>query len=140
MKVGIIYFAEKSDSPVLETARAVTRSLEKIGHTTELIDGYKDLIRVSGISYICFCLQGQSAMSAAINPRISAQLNQVTGLAGKRGCVFFQKQLFWPEKSLQRALRVIEAQGVFLRNSFVVAKPEAAGVFASRLDLEPLPR
>lgn len=137
MKIAVIHFSESSGSKVVDTAKAVARGLDRSGKSADLIDGYRDVLRLSVYTYLCICCEGTSFFTAGINADLAKRLEQATGLSGKRACVLVQKKLFWPDKTMQKLLRAVESQGVYLRNSLVADKNDETEAFAARLDVEP---
>lgn len=137
MRVAIVYFPESKSSKLGALAQEAARGIESQGKQYELINGYTDMIRGGMFSYLCFCVEGKTAFGSKIDPRFSSCLDQASSITGKRASVLMQKKLMFSQKTMQRYMRAIEGQGVFLRNSLVVEKQGEAQSFTAKLDLEP---
>lgn len=140
MRVAVVYFPESKASRLESLARDVARGIESQGKQSDVINGYSDMIRGGMYSYLCFCVEGKTAFGSKIDPRFSSCLDQASSISGKRATVFMQKKIMFSQKTMQRYMRAIEGQGVFLRNSLLVEKAGEVLDFTAKLDLEPQSR
>jgi hypothetical protein len=137
MKIAVLYFAESTNSKVSAIAKVCSQAFASIGKSVDLVDGYRDGLRLQQYAYLCIVMESVSSTGNTVNPKIKKIFDQSTGFVGKRCCVIMPGKLLWPMRSLQNAMAMIEAQGGFIRNSALVVKDFDISGFIGRLDVEP---
>jgi len=125
--IAVVFFAERSGSRMLETARALARGLEASGARTELVDGLRERgKRLSSHGSLALCCETRSFFSARIPDTVSAFLASAGAVGGKPSHAFLVGSCLRPRRALSRLMALMEGEGIFIRYSEALSSPARA--------------
>lgn len=133
-KVAVVYYASKTDSKIEKFSKALAEGLQEQGDTVGVFNlRLADDFRAALYEYVCFGSEAESFFSSKIPASFGKRLEQLSNLEGKRAMAFSEKKLFFPVKLSNRLMKIVESQGVFLRNTAIFDSVEEAKLFGTKL-------
>lgn len=126
MRVAVVFCAEKRRDRLRNCAAALAAGIEEQGYHVDLFDGDTDInISLTIYNYIAVGVTPSSIFGGKIPATVSALLENSGMLAGKRSCAFAVKTA-GGRKALQKLMKVMEHEGMFLKYSDLFSSPEEA--------------
>ncbi|MFW5742785.1 MAG: hypothetical protein ACOC37_00845 [Spirochaetota bacterium] len=130
MRVAVVFVPQTKREKLLEISKALASGIESQGHRVDLVDASRDVnTKLTIYEYIAVGTEVVSLFGGKIPPRVSEFLKTSGAVAGKRSFAFVTKKAIGAEKGLQRLMKQMEAEGMFLKLSDVLSSaPEAAEI------------
>ena len=121
MRAGVVFFAEKKKSAMIEIARGLAKGLEAAGHRVDIIDGLEDSnVRLTMFEYIAVGCESLSFFTGRISDRIPSFLANSGMISGKRSFAFAIRHPFSARRALSRVMKCMEKEGMYLKFSDVL--------------------
>ena len=137
MRVAVIFFAESRNSKLKTLSVALSSGMESLGYQVEIIDGFREKnITLTGFSYIAVGTESVSLFGGRISPTSSSILSTSGSILGKRSFAFTSKKGLRNSKTLLALMRVMETEGMLIKNSAVLSTKDDAFSTGSKLHIE----
>ena len=136
MQVGIVYAgADRNGAKLKAIAEAFAKGLEAQGHQADIISACEEGTRLTLYDYVIVGAEPVSFFSAKIPESISKFLAQAGTVSGKR-CLAFIPSCLRKGKTLQNLMKAMEREGMYLKLSEVIKRPDEALAIGKRLSVE----
>ncbi len=137
MQVCIVYAAANRNSSdrIRNIAQSFQKGLEMQGHQAEIINAYDEDTRLTRYDYVVLGAEPVSFFSARIPEIVKKFLAQSGTITGKR-CMAFITGGLRKGKTLQNLMKAMEGEGMILKLSEVIKKPDEAMAIGKRLNVE----
>jgi len=133
MRVAVVFIGVKYREKLIGLAKSLQKGLQAQGHQVDLVDGSKDVnTKLTGHEYIAVGSESIS-FGGKIPDKVSEYLGIAGMISGKRSYAFIVKKGFGTEKALDRLMKAMEAEGMYIKNSDIITSPEEAEVLGKRL-------
>lgn len=127
MKIAIVYFSGKNRAKMLDTAKGIAAGLSEQGHTADLIDGIKDInAKLTMYEYIVVGTEAVTLWGGKIQRNVGEFLSSAGVVSGKKSCAYIIPRGVRLLKTLKKLMNTMEHEGMFLKNSQIVASYEEA--------------
>jgi menaquinone-dependent protoporphyrinogen IX oxidase len=134
MRAAIVFFAVNKRDKLLQISKAVAAGIESQGHTVDIVDGAHDVnTRLTVYEYIVIGTETSSSFGGKIPEKVAEFLKSSGMVAGKRCFAFLLKGRFGVSKGLQRLMKVMEGEGMFLKFSEILTSAAEATEIGKRL-------
>ena len=136
MRVAVVYFRNGSEK-VRNIATSMARGIESQGHQVSLVDAETESdTRLSIYEYIVLGTSSDSFFSSKIPSRISEYLKNAGKVSGTKSYAFLVKSGLFASKSIHLLMKSMEAEGMFLKISDLIATPEEAELIGKKLQIK----
>ena len=136
MRVGVVFVPQSKRDKLLEISKALASGIESQGHQVDLIDASRDVnVKLTIYEYIAVGTEVVSLFGGKIPQKVSEFLRSSGVVAGKRSFAFVTKKAIGAEKGLQRLMKQMEGEGMFLRFSEVLSSAAEAKEIGKRLKI-----
>jgi len=136
MRAGIVFFSVMNRERILSLVRSLARGIEAQGHQVDIIDGNHDIqAKLTMYQYIAIGTETLSNLSSKIPGKIGQFLGASGMIAGKRCFAFVTKNLFGSGKALSRLMKLMEQEGMFIKNSLVLNSTAEAEEVGKKLQI-----
>ncbi len=137
MQVCIVYAAanRNSSARLRSISESFQKGLEMQGHQADIINAYDEDVRLTRYDYVVIGSEPVSFFSAAIPEIVKKFLAQAGTITGKR-CMAFITGGLRKGKTLQNLMKAMEGEGMILKLSDVIKKPDEAMAIGKRLNVE----
>ncbi len=139
MRVCVLYCGKGSNSPKLkEISSALSKGIENQGanHTIDIFDMRLEMgKKVSMYDYIIVGTENESLWGGTIPDMVNKFLEQAGSISGKRCMAFITSGGIRSSKTLQRLMKTMESQGMYLKTSDILKKPDYATAVGKRLHI-----
>jgi hypothetical protein len=136
IRAAVLYFPKTSSSPLKAAAEALAAGMRTQGAQVDLVDGTKTRdFKLTGCHYIAVGCDVRSLFKGALAPELAPALANGGIVAGKKSFAFVSPGLGAP-KTLMRLMKALEHEGMMVRFSEILAKPEDAKALGQRLKLD----
>lgn len=137
MRVAVVFFGAGKRERLAEIARGVAEGIEKQGHTVDIIDGERDAnTSLTPYRYVAVGTVAASLFRGKIPPAVAQWLGRSGMVSGKKSFAFLATAPLGAPRALQRLMKVMEHEGLFIRYSEVLRSREEAALVGSRLKLD----
>ncbi len=127
MKIAIVYFSQGNRTKLQDVARGLYEGLLEEGHNADLIDATKDInTKLTMYEYIAVGAVALNFWGGKVDPKIGHFLSNAGILSGKRSFAFITQKGIRQMKTLKALMDTMEHEGMFLKNSHIVASYEEA--------------
>ena len=134
MRVAVVFVSDGKRGKLLEISKALVSGIESQGHTVELVDGAHDVnVKLTVYEYIVVGTEITSTFGGKIPDKVEVFLKNCGMVAGKRSFAFVLKQNFGATKGLQRLMKVMEGEGMYLKFSEILTSTPEATEIGKRL-------
>ena len=134
MKIAVVFFAGNNRNQLTETAKGLQQGLEKQGHQVDLIDGDRDVnVKLTIYEYICIGATAINFFGGKVNGHIPKFLANSGLVSGKRCFAFTTKTGLRQMKTLRALMKLMEHEGMYLKNSDILANSQEAEEVGKRL-------
>ena len=136
MQVCIVYAAKSRESgDKLKTiCQSLAKGLEMQGHQADVVNAHDDT-RLTLYDYVVIGSESVSFFSASVPEILTKFLAEAGTVSGKR-CMAFITPCLRKGKTLQNLMKTMEREGMMLKISEVIKKPEEALAIGKRLNVE----
>ncbi|WP_041395452.1 flavodoxin family protein [Parasphaerochaeta coccoides] len=138
MRVCILYASSGNENKSLRAiVSALSEGISTQGHDVEMFD-----MRLEGqkvVSYYDYIIVGTEAAGfwgGKIPSIVPSFLKQAGTVSGKRCMAFITKGGLRKQKTLGALMKTMEAEGMYLKTSDVVSKPDYARIIGKRLHID----
>ncbi|MBO8436686.1 MAG: hypothetical protein IAA97_06880 [Spirochaetes bacterium] len=136
MQVCIVYAGADRNGAKLKTlSEGFAKGLEAQGHQVDIISAYDEGTRLTLYDYVIMGAEPVSFFSAKIPDAVSKFLAQAGTVSGKR-CLAFIPSCLRKGKTLQNLMKAMEREGMILKLSEIIRKPDEAMAIGKRLNVE----
>ena len=134
MRVAVVFVSQGKRDGLLKISKALASGIETHGHTVELVDGAHDVnAKLTVYEYIAVGTEITSSFGGKIPDKVEEFLKSSGMVAGKRAFAFVLKQSFGAAKGLQRLMKVMEGEGMYLKFSEILSSAAEATEIGKRL-------
>jgi menaquinone-dependent protoporphyrinogen IX oxidase len=136
MRVAVVFVPQAKRDRLLEISKALAAGIEAQGHRVELLDATRDTnVKLTVYEYIALGTEVVSLFGGKIPEKVSEFLRATGPMSGKRSFAFVTKKAIGAEKGLQRLMKKMEGEGMFLKFSEVLSSPAEATEIGKRLKI-----
>jgi len=136
MRVAVLYFKNGSEK-VKDIASHLARGIESQGHQVTLVNGDTDTdSKLTIYEYILIGTAPNSLFSGKISERISDYLKNAGRVSGTKCYAFIVKKGFFVSKALQRLMKCMEKEGMFLKISDIITSKDEAEAIGKKLHIK----
>ena len=137
MKVAVVFMAPKNRDRMLSLARALGRGIESQSHQVDILDGAREVnVKLTIYKYIAFATESISMFGGKIPEQVGRFLSSAGQVAGKRSFAFVPKTRLGAGRALFRLMKIMESEGMYLKNSEVIQSEIEAEEIGKRLHIE----
>ncbi len=136
MRVAVVFFAGRKRNELLDITRSLAKGIESQGHQVDIVDGERDVnAKLTMYNYLAVGASAVSSWGGGIPDRLSTFLSNAGIVVGKRSFAYILKTGFRTGKTLNRLMRGMEQEGMYLKNSEILSSPVEAEEIGKRLKL-----
>ncbi len=137
MRVAIVFIGEKKRDQLLSLSKGLAKGLESQGHQVDIIDGNRDVnTKLSIYKYIAIGTEAVSAFGGKIPDKVSTYIANGGMISGKRAFAFVIKSFLGATRALIRLMKIMEAEGMFLKFSQIIQSELEAEEIGKRLHIK----
>lgn len=117
-----------------QLAAALGKGIEKQGNQVDLYDGRKDSnVKLTMHQYVVVGAESASLFGGKIPEQVHAFLAGSGVVSGKKCFAFVPTSTFGSSKALAHLMKVMEGEGMFLKNSEIIRSTQEAEEMGKRL-------
>ncbi len=136
MQVCIVYAGkDRNGGKLKEIAGAFAKGMEAQGHQADVLNAYDADSRLTRYDYVVIGSEPVSFFSAKVPEIVKKFLCQAGLVSGKR-CMAFISGGLRKGRTLQNLMKIMESEGMILKLSEVISKPDEATAIGKRLNVE----
>ena len=136
MRAAVVFFEGKSRKRLLGLAQALAKGIEAQGHQVDVIDGGHDVnSKLTIYRYVAIGGEALTTFTGKIPEVIPRYLKNAGMISGKRSYAFVSKTPISANRALQRVMKAMEGEGMFLKNSGVLNSAVEAEAVGRRLHI-----
>ena len=136
MQVCILYAGRNREDSKLKTiSDSLAHGIASQGHQVDVVNIYDGETRLTPYDYVVIGSEPVSFFSAAVPANIQKFLAQAGTVSGKR-CFAFITGGLRKNRTLLNLMKVMEGEGMILKLSEVITKPDMATAIGKRLNVE----
>ena len=136
MRVAVVFVSKNRRDKLLEITKALAGGIESQGHRVDVIDGARDVnTKLTIYDYIAVGTEVVSTFGGRIPEKVAEFLKSSGMVSGKRSFAYVTKSALGASKGLQRLMKVMEAEGMYLKFSEVLSSSPEAEVIGKRLSI-----
>lgn len=129
-----MFFEGKSRKRILGLAQGLAKGIREQGHQVDVIDGGRDVnSKLTIYQYIAVGGESTTTFTGKIPEVVTRYLKGAGMISGKRCYAFVSKATLSSNRALQRLMKVMEGEGMFLKNSGVLNSAVEAEAVGRRL-------
>ncbi|MBN1646434.1 MAG: hypothetical protein JW874_00255 [Spirochaetales bacterium] len=137
MNIAIVFFRGIDTEKIIQLSHSLSRGLESQGHIVNIIDGDKESDkRLSSYKYIVIGASSSTFFGGKLDSKIAKFLANAGMVQGKRSSAFIFKKGLRCEKTLLQLMKIMETEGMYLKNSDIIQSEAAAEYFGKKLHVE----
>ena len=137
MRTAVVFFEGKSRKRLLGLAQGLAKGMQEQGHQVDVIDGGHDVnSKLTIYQYIAVGGESTTTFTGKIPEVVTRYLKGAGMISGKRCYAFVSKATLSSNRALQRLMKVMEGEGMFLKNSGVLNSAVEAEAVGRRLHIE----
>ncbi len=135
MRVAVVFFSGRNNSERMrDLARALGKGLERQGHQVDVMDGTKDTgARLTIHQYVVVGAASTGTFGGKVPDSVKTFLAAAGSVSGKKSYAFVPKATFGASKALTALMRIMEGEGMFLKNSDILRSAQEAEEVGKRL-------
>ena len=136
MRVAVVLVPQAGREKLLQVSKGLASGIEAQGHQVDLIDASHDVnTKLTIYEYIAVGTEITSLFGGKIPEAVGNFLASAGIVAGKRSFAFVLKKPFGTDKGLQRLMKAMEGEGMYLRFSNVLNTGTEAEYIGKRLKI-----
>jgi menaquinone-dependent protoporphyrinogen IX oxidase len=138
MKVCILYAGASNDTTKIKAiSNALSEGIAAQGYQADVFDMALETGKiVSFYDYLVVGTEAIGAMGGKIPATVSSFLKAAGSISGKRCLAFVSKGGVRSMKTLQALMHVMESEGMYLKKSEIITKPDYAKAVGKHLSLQ----
>jgi hypothetical protein len=138
VRVAVVYFS-KSTKTISDQAKALAASIEARGAQVDLIDGSKTHdAKLTGHHFLAIGCDVRSLFKGTLPRELKGFLANSGLISGKRSMAWVSSAPLGAQRTLLQLMRAMEGEGMLIRTSEVLAKPEDGTIAGRRLKIDGL--
>lgn len=127
MKVAVVIIPNGSHEQLLAIARGLARGIQAQGHEVDIIDAETNRdSKLTIYKYIALGTESASLFGGKIPERVSTFLSNAGSITGTRSFAFVKKSLIRTDVTLQKLMRQMEQEGMYLKYSEILTSEAQA--------------
>ncbi len=127
MKVAVVIIPSGSREQLLVIGRGLARGIQAQGHEVDIIDAETNRdSKLTIYKYIALGTESSSLFGGKLPERVSTFLANAGNVVGTRSFAFVKKSLMRTDITLQRLMRLMEQEGMYLKYSEVLTSEALA--------------
>ena len=136
MRIAVVFFEGKNRKRLLGLAQALAKGIETQGHQVDVIDGTHDVnSKLTIYRYVAIGGESITTFTGKIPDVVGRYLKNAGMISGKRCYAFVCKTPISANRALQRFMKAMEGEGMFLKNSGVLNSEVEAQEVGRRLHI-----
>ena len=137
MRVAVVCAAGRSREKLLTLGKSLARGIMAQGHHVDVVDvAMQADARLTSYQYIAVGSEGTTLFTGKL-PELTTRFLKAAGtLGGKRCYAFVMKGRIGYQRALLRLMQAMESEGMYLKNSGVIATEAGAEAVGERLRVE----
>ena len=136
MRIAVVFFEGKNRKRLLALAQALAKGIETQGHRVDVIDGARDVnSKLTIYGYVAVGGESITTFTGKIPEVVARYLKNAGMISGKRCYAFVCKSPISANRALQRIMKAMEEEGMFLKNSGVLNSEVEAQEIGRRLHI-----
>ena len=137
MRVAVVCAAGRNREKLLNLGRCLARGIMAQGHQVDIVDATTQRdARLPSYQYIAVGSEGTTLFTGKL-PEVTARFLKAAGtVAGKRSYAFVLKGRIGYQRALLRLMQAMESEGMYLKNSGVLATDAEAEAVGQRLRVQ----
>lgn len=136
IRAAVLYFPKNPSSPLKRVADSLAAGLRLQGAQVDLVDGSRTRdFKLTGCHYIAVGTDVRSLFRGGLPPELAPALANGGIVTGKRSFAFVCGGA-GSAKTLMKLMKALEHEGMIVRYSEVLTKPEDASAVGQRLKLD----
>jgi hypothetical protein len=136
IRAAVLYFPKSQSSGLKAAAESLAAGMRAQGAQVDVIDGAKTRdFKLTGCHYIAVGCDVRSLFKGTLAPELANSLANSGIVAGKKSFAFVSKGL-GSGKTLLKLMKALEHEGMMVRFSEILVKPEDAKALGQRLKLD----
>jgi flavorubredoxin len=136
MRVAVVFFSGSRRRKLLEHCQALAKGITSQGHTVDIVDGDRDVnTRLTIYQYIVVGTEVLGTFGGKIPEKVGVWLAGAGTASGKRSFAFVLKAFLGAPRALSRLMQAMEKEGLFLKNSRILASVVEAEEIGKRLHI-----
>ena len=137
IRAAVLHFSRPARRSLAGLAEALAQGLRKQGAQVDIIDGAKEReIKLTGYHYLAVGCDVRSFIKGVLPPELGPALSHSGIVAGKKTFAFVAAAPFGAGATLLQLMKALEHEGMVVRYSELLAKPEDALALGQRLKLD----
>ena len=134
MRIAILWAPAKRAEAGMDTARALARGMEAMGHQVDLIDAWTgDGTRFPAYGYIAVLAEQTGVFGGVMPEALARILGAGRGLVGKKGAAFLKKTGPFTGKAMSNLMRAMEKEGMVVNWSDIILSVPHAEALGKRI-------
>lgn len=136
MRVAVIFVPQQKRDKLLEISKALAAGIQSQGHQVDIVDASRDVnTKLTIYAYVAIGTEVVSLFGGKIPAKVSEFLRSSGTVVGKRSFAFVTKKAIGADKGLQRLMKQMESEGMFLKFSDVLSSSAEATEIGKRLNI-----
>ena len=137
MRIAVVCAAGRNREKLLTLCRSLARGIMAQGHQVDVVDATTDgNARLTSYQYLAIGSEGTTLFTGKL-PEVAARFLKAAGtVAGKRSYAFVFKGRIGYRRALLRLMQAMESEGMYLKNSGVLATEGEAEAVGQRLQVD----
>ena len=137
IRAAVLYFGKSPQSKLKLLANALAEGLKKQGAQVDVINGVqaKDT-KLTGYHYLAVGCDVRSLIKGLLAPELVPALSNGGIVSGKKTFAFVPASFLGANATLMKLMKALEHEGMLVRYSEILNKPDEALVLGQRLKLD----
>ena len=136
MRVAIVSFPKNNKEKLSRLCKGLAEGISSHGHQVDVIDGPLEFEKkLTFYDYIVIGTESISFLGGKVPERLQEYLAQCGNLVGKRSFAFLANGGLRSGKSLRQLMRMMEHEGMFIKNSDIIKHEDQARELGKRLHI-----
>ena len=136
MRVAVVFVPQAKRDKLVEISKALAAGIESQGHHVDLLDASRDVnVKLTIYEYIAVGTEVVSLFGGKIPAKAGEFLRSSGIVGGKRSFAFVTKKAIGADKGLQRLMKLMEGEGMFLKFSDILSSAAEATEKGKRLKI-----
>ena len=137
MRAAVVFFSGASRQRILALAKSLSQGIGRQGIQVDLVDGDRDVnAKLTMYQYLAVGCEPLPGFGGKLPDKAAQFLGAAGMVSGKRSFAFVSRSAFGSQKALSRLMKVMEKEGMLIRNSSILRSPQEAEEFGKRLRIQ----
>lgn len=137
IRVAVVYFGKSAHATKLKAlSDSLSQGMQQQGAQVDVIPGLQNRdAKLSGYHYVAIGCDVRSLLKGALPPELPQFLATCGVVNGKKAFAFVLHSFLGADATLLKLMKALEHEGMLVRYSEVLAKPEDSRALGQRLKL-----